>query len=113
MKDKTRAASGFYDPQTCDLREFEALIAQTTTHDMADLRPKLSDPAARRVLMAKRAAVLTIGLGIVALHRTCEDTAILDRARAAYDRIIDQERRESGGRADHFATAGANDRIWN
>lgn len=129
MKDTTRPASGFYDPQACDLREFEALIAQTTTHDMAphaarivqnvpvydmaDLRPMLSDPDARRVLMAEWAAVLNTGPGVVALHRTYEDTAILDRARAVYDRIIDRERRESGGGADHFATAGANDRIWN
>ena len=38
---------------------------------------------------------------------------MVDRATAAFDEIIAAERAAGGGHNDHFAKAGANDRIWN
>ena len=37
---------------------------------------------------------------------------VIDRAEAAFARIIEKEK-ETGKKGDHFAPAGANDRIWN
>ena len=41
------------------------------------------------------------------------DTAVLDEATAAYERIIAREKSAGAAKADHFATDGANDRVWN
>ena len=41
------------------------------------------------------------------------DHEVIDRATAAFDEIIAAERAAGGGHNDHFAKAGANDRIWN
>jgi len=37
---------------------------------------------------------------------------VIDRAEAAFTQIIEKEK-ETGTKGDHFAPAGANDRIWN
>ena len=47
------------------------------------------------------------------LRRAYPDTAVVDRATAVFEEIIAAERATGGGGADHFAAAGANDRIWN
>jgi ectoine hydroxylase-related dioxygenase (phytanoyl-CoA dioxygenase family) len=57
--------------------------------------------------------VLGQGPGVLVLRRAYRDTAPIDRATAIYDAIIAREKAESGGKGDHFAKAGANDRIWN
>ena len=82
-------------------------------YDMDALRPLLDDPARRRALMAEWADVLGQGAGVVVLKRAYADTGPIDRASAAFDRIIAHEKAAGGGGADHFAAAGANDRIWN
>jgi ectoine hydroxylase-related dioxygenase (phytanoyl-CoA dioxygenase family) len=41
-----------------------------------------------------------------------EDYDVIDRAEAAFTQIIEKEK-EAGQKGDHFAPAGANDRIWN
>jgi ectoine hydroxylase-related dioxygenase (phytanoyl-CoA dioxygenase family) len=120
--------SAFLDLDGCDLAAFEALIDRTVSaaevpfaagiaanvplYDMATLRPALSG-ADRRALLAEWAFVLGQGPGVLVLRGACADTAPLDRATALYEEIIAREKAESGGKADHFAKAGANDRIWN
>lgn len=42
-----------------------------------------------------------------------EDHSIIDSAEGAFRKIIDAERKLNGAKGDHFAPAGANDRIWN
>ncbi len=41
------------------------------------------------------------------------DLDVVDRATKIFSTLIDQEKAGSGGGGDHFAKAGANDRIWN
>ena len=41
------------------------------------------------------------------------DHGVIDAAEEAFRTIIDAERRLNGAKGDHFAPAGANDRIWN
>ncbi|MCT4610857.1 MAG: phytanoyl-CoA dioxygenase family protein [Pelagimonas sp.] len=129
MKDISDNTIAYYDPKTCDLEEFSALINQTTQsaqvpravaieknipiYDMATLRPDLEDPQARLEIMAEWAQVLRSGAGVVVLKQAYADTAVLDQATRIYEGIIADEKKRTGGAGDHFAAAGANDRIWN
>jgi ectoine hydroxylase-related dioxygenase (phytanoyl-CoA dioxygenase family) len=120
---------GYFNAASCDIAEFTALISQTLSpktvpqaddiqknvpiYDMARLRPALEDPSAKRALMEEWAQGLMVGSGVVVLRAAYADTAVIDEATAAYNSIIAAEKAGSGGGADHFAAAGANDRIWN
>lgn len=42
-----------------------------------------------------------------------EEEGVIDSANRAFKTIIDAERKLNGEKGDHFAPAGANDRIWN
>ena len=129
MKDTIDNTIAYYDPDTCDLGEFTALIDQETRpeqvphaalieknipiYDMADLRTTLEDDQTRRTLMSEWAQVLRSGAGVVALKGAYADTAVLDEATRLYEGIIVEEKQGTGGAGDHFAASGANDRIWN
>ena len=119
----------FFDIEGCDLAAFEALTERTIAlsdlrfaaevtkrvpvYDVPALGAALADAAERRALLAEWAWVLGQGPGVLVLRSAYRDTAPIDRATAIYDAIIAREKAESGGRGDHFAKAGANDRIWN
>jgi ectoine hydroxylase-related dioxygenase (phytanoyl-CoA dioxygenase family) len=129
MRDIENKEEGYFEPETCDIAEFNALIGQTTTpadvphahtiehniplYDMHRLRSALADPVKRRALMAEWAQVMLQGAGAIALQGAYEETAVLDQATAIYKDIIADEKTQSGGGADHFAASGANDRVWN
>jgi ectoine hydroxylase-related dioxygenase (phytanoyl-CoA dioxygenase family) len=123
------APTGFFTTDTCDLAAFRAQTGQTLTqadaphcagiiknipvYDMSALDGTLTDPNQRPILLAEWADVLGRRSGVLVLRRAYADTAPIDAATAVYDSIIAREKAQSGGRADHFATAGANDRVWN
>lgn len=129
MKDTLTPPAGFYSEDACDLSEFDALISQTLAadsvphataieagiplYDMTALSSLLTAPDTRRALMAEWAAVLQTGPGVIVLQQAQTDHAAIDAASAVYDRIIADEKAAGSDGADHFATAGANDRIWN
>ncbi len=120
--------TGYYDPQKCDLREFEACLDQVThpesvplamaieknipVYDSGKLQSALEGEG-RRTVMAEWARVLRNGAGIVVLKGAYRYTGVLDEATEVYDRIIAHEKQNLGGGADHFAASGANDRVWN
>jgi ectoine hydroxylase-related dioxygenase (phytanoyl-CoA dioxygenase family) len=119
----------YFDVEGCDLPAFEALTERTIAvsdlrfaaevskrvpvYDVPALGAALKGPAERRALLAEWGWVLGKGPGVLVLRSAYRDTAPLDRATAIFDAIIAREKAESGGRGDHFAKAGANDRIWN
>jgi ectoine hydroxylase-related dioxygenase (phytanoyl-CoA dioxygenase family) len=82
-------------------------------YEMGALRPMLDDGSDRQALMAEWAWVLGQGPGVLVLKTAYADTAPVDRATAVYEAIIAREKAAGADRADHFAAAGANDRIWN
>ena len=51
--------------------------------------------------------------GAIVLRNAYKDTKVIDEATKLYENIIANEKLKNGGGADHFAAAGANDRIWN
>ena len=120
--------AGYYSEAACDLADFAALTAQSTDpatvphaiavekniplYDVAALGPQLADPGKRRALMAEWAAVLGSGPGVLVLRQAQSDHAAIDAATDVFNTIIAREKANGPG-ADHFAGAGANDRIWN
>lgn len=119
----------FFTPDSGTLEQIKALTRHTLEaasvplaaevtkniplYDMRALSGMLSNPAARRQLMAEWADVLGRSAGVVVLKNAYADTAPIDAASAVLNQIIARERAATGAKADHFATAGANDRIWN
>ena len=64
-------------------------------------------------LRAEWANVLQKTSGVIVLKNAYPDTSFIDTASAVYEKIIAEEKAATGGKADHFAASGANDRIWN
>ena len=112
--------------EDCRLDEFEAELARPVPRPERAARlgtagvPVYDGDAARRALahdraalMAEWAQVLLHGAGIVVIERLADDLAALDAASALFRTLIDEQRAAGTAAADHFAAAGANDRIWN
>lgn len=57
--------------------------------------------------------VLAEGPGVLVVRAAQPDIAAIDRATDVFDAIIEREKRDGSPKGDHFAKAGANDRIWN
>ena len=110
------------------LEDFAVLVDQTTelvdypnavevqldvvVYDSSALRTVLSSVEGRDEIEAELVHALTDGPGVAAFKGAFPDASVVDRATAAFEEIIAAEK-ASGGRNDHFAQAGANDRVWN
>lgn len=119
--------AGFIDDDALDLAAFRDLIErrldpalvphaaevarEVPVYDAVALAAALGEPARRRALMAEWAGVLGGSAGVLVLRGAMADPAPVDAASRAFERIIEAERGLGG--ADHFAAAGANDRVWN
>lgn len=69
-------------------------------------------PAGRRAVQAELAGALADGPGVVVLAGAFT-AAELDPVTAEFEAIVSEQRASGATVGDHFATAGANDRIWN
>ncbi len=113
----------------CDLDDFAALVEQTTdlsqypaaaevVHDVllydADaLRVAVGTPDGLEAVEAELVHALTDGPGVVVVRGAFPDLDVVDRATAAFDAMVADERAAGTQAGDHFATPGANDRVWN
>ena len=118
-----------YREQDCSLRDFFAVLHErrdavraeyademrenVPVYDCIRLSPVLEDAARRTELQIEWADILEHGAGVLVLKRAFPDTAPIDDATAVFEAIIHDEREAGSAAADHFAKAGANDRIWN
>ncbi|WP_031363321.1 phytanoyl-CoA dioxygenase family protein [Caballeronia sordidicola] len=82
-------------------------------YDCDQLDGVIGDASGRAQLEAEWARVLRDGAGVLVLNRAFADTRSVDATTAVFDAIIRSEKEQGAGAADHFAKAGANDRIWN
>lgn len=121
--------SGCFLPNDCKVADLEALTALTLDvsdltfatdvqknipiYDMNTLRDRLRMPSARRALMAEWAYIFSDSAGVIVLKNAYDDTTCIDEASEIFQKIIADEKQSNGDGADHFATAGNNDRIWN
>ena len=115
----------FYNADDPALDDFKAEVGQTL--DKADVPlanivekniPIYDIPSLELAGQADRLRrewcwVLGNGPGVLVLKHAYADTAPLDAASAIFHQIIEDEKSGSKGGGDHFAAAGANDRIWN
>ena len=113
----------FYDPEACDLADFVECTSRTTASQDAPHAERIEknipvyDATAldlvknRRTLMAEWAQIFLNGAGVIILKQAQTDHAAIDAATDIFNQIIADEK--SADKADHFAAAGSNDRIWN
>ncbi|MEP1209414.1 MAG: phytanoyl-CoA dioxygenase family protein [Rhizobiaceae bacterium] len=82
-------------------------------YDCAALASALTNEDQRAALKAEIGTNVLTGSGVFVLKGAYDDTSIIDAATETFKDIIRRERETKESGADHFATAGANDRIWN
>lgn len=113
----------------CDLRAFRREVERETDpqdypwakcveqnvliYDGARLRRAGTDASARRELQSELTAALMDGPGVLVFRHGFPDIDVVDRATEVFDALIEGEKAAGGGRGDHFAKAGANERVWN
>ncbi|NAZ84679.1 phytanoyl-CoA dioxygenase family protein [Kineococcus indalonis] len=116
----------WFSPADCDLDAFRALVEQEADpgeHPSADaleqgvpvygdrLRERLDEPAGRRQVQAELVRTLAEGPGI-AVFRGAFEQDVVERASTVFRALIAEQRAAGVGGGDHFATPGANDRVW-
>ena len=113
----------------CDLDDFVPLVTQATeiadyplatevvdrvlVYDADRLRSAQREDDGADTVATELVRALTDGPGVVAIRGAFPDTGVVDRATAAFDAMIADEKVAGGAKGDHFAKAGANDRVWN
>jgi ectoine hydroxylase-related dioxygenase (phytanoyl-CoA dioxygenase family) len=70
-------------------------------------------PAQRSTLQDEWYHILLSGPGVFVTKNLYRDKKLINTVNDTYCNIIDEEKKRSGKRGDHFAGTGANDRIWN
>ena len=129
MKDNNHANTNYYTSEICDLADFQKIIGQKLAkesvpyavevknnipiYNISELKTVFQSGELKSKLMTEWAWVLREGSGAIVLRNAYRDTSAIDEATQLYEGIIADEKLKSGGGADHFAAAGANDRIWN
>ncbi|WP_448619394.1 phytanoyl-CoA dioxygenase family protein [Geodermatophilus sp. URMC 65] len=123
----TGRTSGWFTAEDCRLEDFRAVVETTTDladHPHADevrenvlvygsrLREHITTPEGRRDVQAELARALADGPGIVVFAGAFPDTGVVDRATAVFQAMIDEQKAAGVVGGDHFATPGANDRVW-
>jgi len=109
--------------QDCDLAVFRQLIEVDTDLDQCQNASEVTDGVpiyqpARLVavdatgMLDELADVLVNGPGILVV-RAAVAMPVIDRVDHVFSEIIEEQRAAGGAAGDHFAAAGANDRVWN
>ncbi|MEU9190338.1 phytanoyl-CoA dioxygenase family protein [Streptomyces sp. NPDC048484] len=115
--------------EDCDLDAFRSLVEQSTeqhAYPSAErteqnvlvyagdrIRDLAATPGGRRAVQAELVRALLDGPGVVVLTGAFTDPGVVDAASGVFDALIEEERSTGTARGDHFAEAGANDRVWN
>ncbi|MEX8493263.1 phytanoyl-CoA dioxygenase family protein [Sphaerotilus sp.] len=110
LDDLLRVLAQRTDPADCPLAMH--LQDDVPVYDCNALRDRLADTDFPQTLMAEWARVWEHGAGIVVLQGAFPSAGVVDAVTASFQQIIARERL-SGAGGDHFAQAGANDRVWN
>lgn len=116
------------DRQACRVADLEAILdagraeprpalaVETVlgipAYDCEALRPRLAEAALRTQLLAEWHHVLADGAGVLVLAGAFARADVVDRVTAEFFAMIEDEKATGSG-GDHFAKAGANNRVWN
>ncbi|MER5522089.1 phytanoyl-CoA dioxygenase family protein [Streptomyces sp. NPDC002763] len=129
MPSPTTAKRAWLTEADCDLDALRSLVEQKTDvgdypsaagveqnvllYDSDRLRSLAATAEGRRDVQEELIRALLDGPGIVVLRGAFAQAAVVDQVSEAFAALIEEERREGTARGDHFARAGANDRVWN
>lgn len=121
-------APGFRRAEDCRLEDLLEVLAEPTdatayphadrveqgvlVYEAARVRPLLADDETADRIRAEIADALAQGPGIVVLAGAF-DGGVVERVTGAFERIIAEEKAAGQMAGDHFASPGANDRVWN
>lgn len=109
------------DADDCSIDEFRAVVEQQTKISQYPHADRVADGvlvydgasvASTREYLSEIADALSVGPGIVVFEGAVQPD-VVDAASAVFGSIIDEERSTKSAVGDHFAAAGANDRVWN
>jgi ectoine hydroxylase-related dioxygenase (phytanoyl-CoA dioxygenase family) len=100
-------------PEDSDLRFAAEIRQHIPIYDCRELGRDLDAPSRRRDLQTEWTEVMNHGAGVLVLESAFADTTPIDEATKVFEAIIHDEREAGTAVGDHFAKAGANDRIWN
>jgi len=117
------------DDESCNVTEFASHIGQDTRvedypqaidiqakvpiYDGAELMQRNQSDADWKPVMAEWNRAFATGPGIIAIRAGYTDHDLIDAVTAELNAIITEEEADGAGLGDHFATAGANSRVWN
>src|SRR5450830_336968 len=90
-----------------------AVESNILVYDCDTVRQRGADTASLRVLQAEWGKALLHGPGVVVLKRAVDDLELLEQVNAVFQELIAEQHASGQAGGDHFARAGANDRIWN
>lgn len=82
-------------------------------YDGREIGKLANDAETRLELMAEWVEAFDTGPGVIVIKAAMPDEAVVDKATEVFEQLVELQRREGSGGGDHFAKAGANDRIWN
>lgn len=105
---------------TIDLEQFRRQVETETTMAMCPTAiaiekniPIYDGASVSDTIASEWASIIGDGAGVFVVKRAFADPGAIDAASEVFRTIIADERATGGGAGDHFAKAGANDRIWN
>lgn len=113
-KCKVEDLNGFASQEvdTSMLKFASSVQRKVVVYDCPSLEATILQEDGRKELMAEWSWVLRHGPGCMVFKSAYQDLTTIDTASRSFDEII-MKQRKAGGGGDHFAKAGANDRIWN
>jgi ectoine hydroxylase-related dioxygenase (phytanoyl-CoA dioxygenase family) len=116
-------------PENCDLQDFIGIVSRRTAladyphaaavdanipvYDCDQVRALASSAASLRALQAEWGKALMDGPGVIVLQRAITDMDTLEQVNRVFHALIAEQHASGQAAGDHFAKAGANDRIWN
>jgi ectoine hydroxylase-related dioxygenase (phytanoyl-CoA dioxygenase family) len=120
----THAPDIRWSEATCRLEDLLAVLAERTDPHDFPLATEIVDEvlvydtgrllgAPAEAARAELVRAFADGPGVVVVRGTYPDRAAVDRATAAFEEMIAQQRATGTVAGDHFAKPGANDRVWN
>ena len=120
----THAPDTRWSEATCRLDDLLAVLAERTDPRHFPLATDVLDQVlvydAARLLdappeeaRAELVRAFSDGPGVVVVRGAYPDRAVVERATAAFEEMIAEQRASGAVAGDHFAKPGANDRVWN
>ena len=123
------SSPAYYSLGDCRVEDFAAVVEKpvdlddyplaaridqgVVVYDSRSLRSRISEAPGRLEVQAEFVRVLSEGPGVLVLSGAFDKDKVLDAATDGFRGSIEAEKAAGTAAGDHFATPGANDRVWN